>query len=107
MNDKILYAINDAKVTRTHRRDVEEFCKLDKLHKQGKLSASKQKRRNRIMFRLIKAGILKQMNREALEEAARIMYNNFPWHRKLKLRFQFLFRKFKKWFSKVFFRKEG
>lgn len=107
MNDKILYAINDAKVTRTHRKDVEDFCKLDKLHKQGKLSEAKKKRRNRIMVSLMKAGILKQMNRKALEEAAQIMYDNFPWHRKLRLRFQFLFKKFKGWISKILHRKEG
>lgn len=102
MNEKILYAINDEKVTRQSRGDVEEFCKLDKLHKQGKLSEAKKKRRNRIMVRLMKAGILKQLTREALEEAAQIMYDNFPWHRKLKLRFQFLIKKFKNWWSSKF-----
>jgi hypothetical protein len=102
MNDKILYAINDNKVTRENRSDVEEFCKLEKLHKQGKLSESKKKRRSRIMVRLMKGGILKQMSRKALEEAAQIMYDNFPWHKKVKLRFQFLYRKFKNWFSSKF-----
>lgn len=102
MNEKMLYAINDAKVTRTHRKDVEDFCKLDKLHKQNRLSNAGKKRRSRIMVRLMRAGILRQMNREALEEAAQIMYKNFPWHKRLKLRVQFLFRRFKKWISSKF-----
>jgi hypothetical protein len=86
------WAVNENKVTRDNKRDVQDFVALLKRKDEMGLKKNGLKRFIRLQVRLEKAGVIRRLNDDSLRSLARGLYQGMPWWRKALLRVSFTFK---------------
>jgi len=81
------FLVVEAKVNRSNRKDVEDLQSLTA--KLANLKTPGKKKLVRLQTRLQREGVIVPATQGRLREAARDLYQSFPWWKKLHLRFRF------------------
>lgn len=98
-NGGLKFAINDSRVTRSNRRDVERFAELASRSRYRDLKPAESKQFARLQTQLHRQGVLVVLTREIVKSAARDVYASLPWWKKLSLRARYSMRVVRAWFE--------
>jgi hypothetical protein len=86
------FAVCDSRVTRTNRRDVEDFVRLAQKSQEQQLKPSESKRFVRLQTRLMRERVVVPVTKKVVTDIARDIYKALPWWKKLSLRVRFMLR---------------
>lgn len=95
-----MWAVDNERVTREHRADVEEFQRLQGLKSEGRLRTPGRKRMLRIQTRLQKFKIIRRITHEDLRAAAQRKYDSMWFWERWRLRLAFYRKQFRLWREK-------
>lgn len=76
--------------------DMQNYIRLSRIEKdKGKLATSEEKKLNRARMRLLRADVIKQVNRDELEAMARAQYKAMPFWKRWWMRLRYRWRKWR------------